>query len=78
MFKKQKKKKRSLFFVLGNIPKDYNNDQYIVSSLSAFYYSDIDPEIDDLESDPYDKHELLTQSQKSVKYYNYLIISLVN
>ena len=72
MFKKQKKKERSLFFVLGNIPKDYNNDQYIVSSLSAFYYSDIDPEIDDLESDPYDKHELLTQSQKSVKYYNYL------
>jgi hypothetical protein len=72
MFKKQKKKERSLFFVLGNIPKDYNNDQYIVSSLSAFYDSDIDPEIDDLESDPYDKHELLTQSLKSVKYYNYL------
>jgi len=70
MFKQQKNIPRVL--VLGNIPEDYDSEKYIVLSLAAFAQSDIMPKIDYIESDPYEKDELLAQSSISAKYYNFL------
>ncbi|MDC0553777.1 LIC12162 family protein [Flavobacteriaceae bacterium] len=72
MFKKQKLIEKPLVLVLGCIPKDFNYETHIVISLSSFSGSGIDPEFVDFRRNTFCKGELLKESLRSVKYYNYL------